>query len=306
MRRNLISLLDLSQEEIQSLIDLSFEIKQKDKRKETYSPLKGKSLALIFQKPSMRTRISCEMGMWQLGGKAFYLSQQEVGLGEREAIEDLSRGISRYFDAVVLRTYSHDTIIKFAASSTIPTINGLSDLFHPLQALSDLFTIRERFGDLKGVKIAFVGDGNNVCHSLSIAAAKMGMNLRIATPHPYSPKKEVVREVKEIAKRSGATIEFLHNPKDAAKEADIIYTDVWVSMGEEDEAEYKRREFRGYQVNSSLLQLTNKDAVVMHCLPAHRGEEISSEVLDGPHSIVFHQAENRLYTTKAVLVFLMG
>jgi ornithine carbamoyltransferase len=303
MKRDLISLLDLSQEEIQSLIDLSFEVKQ---GRMGDFPLKGKSLALIFQKPSMRTRVSCEIAAWQLGGMAFYLGEEEVGLGKRESIEDCSKVISRYFDGVVLRTYLHDDLIRFAASSSIPTINGLSDLLHPLQALSDLFTIKERFGQLRGLRMAFVGDGNNVCHSLIIGAAKIGMDIRVATPPPYSPKREILEKADEVASETGATIEILHDPRDAVRDVDILYTDVWVSMGQENEAECKKGEFEGYQVNSSLLRLAKRDVVVMHCLPAHRGEEISDDVLDGPHSIVITQAENRLHTMKAVLLFIMG
>lgn len=306
MKRDLLSPLDLSSEEIESLIDLSFKIKEWDKKGKRYSPLRGKSLALIFQRPSMRTRISCEIGMWQLGGRAFYLGQEEVGLGKRESIEDFSRVISRYFDGAVLRTYSHDDLVRFSALSTIPIINGLSNLFHPLQLLADLFTIHERFGGLRGLNLAFIGDGNNVCHSLIIGGAKMGMNLKIATPRAYSPNREIVEKGREISKDTGARIDILYEPRDAAKEADIIYTDVWVSMGQEEEAEVKVKGFKGYQVDSALVGLGKEDAVVMHCLPAHRGDEITDDVIDGPKSIVFDQAENRLYMMKAILVFLMG
>lgn len=297
MKRDLCILLNLSPKEIEGMLVLSKKLKEKDLKGESYKPLSGKSLALIFEKPSMRTRVSCELGMRQLGGEAIYIGPQEAGIGKRESIKDYGRVLSGYFDGILARTYSHDNLLKLAASASVPVINGLSDLFHPCQVLSDFFTLKERFGKLQGLKVAFIGDGNNVCHSLILGSPMVGIELRVASPKGYEPKEEVV---------NGREVIITADPREAAQDVDAIYTDTWVSMGQEEEAERRREIFRPYQVNAELVGLAKKEAVVMHCLPAHRGEEITDEVIDGEHSIVFDQAQNRLYTQKAIFVFFLS
>lgn len=304
MNKDFLTIKNLDIQDIESIFSLTNDLK-KDKKKFSDS-LKGKSIALIFQKPSNRTRVSFEVGIFQLGGHAIYLKPEDLNLGIRESIEDISKTLSRYLDAIVVRTFSHQTVLELAKYADIAVINGLSDLLHPCQALSDVFTIQEKCGKLKGITFAYVGDGNNVCHSLMYAAAKIGMNLNIATPKKYSPKKEIIQEALDIAKKTGAVISLSNNPKDAVGDSDVIYTDVWVSMGKEKEAWRRKMAFGEFQVNKELLSLAKSSALIMHCLPAHRGQEITDEIIDGPNSIVFDQAENRLHVQKAILLALLG
>ena len=270
------------------------------------APLRGRSLAMIFEKPSLRTRLSFEMAMVQLGGHAAYMSPAEVGLGRRESVADVARVTSRYVDGIVLRTFAHETTEEFARSSSVPVINGLSDLSHPCQGLADVFTIREKKGTDRNVVVAYVGDGNNVCHSLMLGVALSGQTLRVATPPGYEPQERFRSRTAEIARQTRASVEVGRDPAEAVRGADVVYTDVWTSMGQEQEYERRRRAFQGYQVNPQLLRLAKRDAIVMHDLPAHRGEEITDDVIDGPQSAVFDQAENRLHAQKALVRWLLG
>lgn len=268
--------------------------------------LENKTLALLFEKPSLRTRVSFEVAMLQLGGKAIYLSPAEVGLGGRESVPDVARVLGRYVDAIAARTFSHQTVTTLAEYSGVPVVNALSDQEHPCQALADLLTIYEKKGELKGLTLAFIGDGNNVAHSLLLAAALTGMNFKIASPTGYAVKDEILKLAQKYAKSSGAEILRLKEPRLAVDGADIVYTDVWASMGQEAETEKRRKAFANYQVNGKLLSLAKKDAIFMHDLPAHRGEEVTDDVIDGPQSVVFDQAENRMHAQKALLAQLLG
>lgn len=302
--KDLISLKDLSVGEIEEIFGLAEKLKDEG-RQVTTEPLKGKTIGLIFEKPSLRTRVSLEVAMAQLGGDAIYLGPDEIKLGQREAIKDVAKTLSRYLDGIVARTFKHQDLLELAKYATIPVINGLSDLSHPCQALADLFTVKERFGKLKGVKMAFVGDGNNVCNSLLYGCAKLGVDLSVATPKGYEPKQEIYKGAQDLAKSSGAKIAYHYDPSEAVKDADVIYTDVWTSMGQEKEKAIRVKAFKGFQVSSKLCSKAKKDYYIMHCLPAHRGEEITDECLDGEHSIVFDQAENRLHIEKAILLLLL-
>jgi len=301
MKRDLLSIKDLSKAEIEELIGLSAKLKAHKER--FLHILEGKTIGLIFHKPSLRTRVSFEVGMGQLGGNSLYLG--EISLSQRESLKDIARTLSRYLDAIILRTFDHATVIELAAQASIPVINGLSDLLHPCQVLSDLFTINEKLKSLKGTVLAYIGDGNNVCHSLLYAAAKMGMVLKIATPSGYEPKINILDEARQIAKESGARIELAHQPTQVVQDAQIIYTDVWASMGQEGERQERKKIFAEFQVNKELLHYAKENVLIMHCLPAHRGEEITDEVIDAPNSIVFDQAENRLHMQKAILIKLL-
>jgi len=270
------------------------------------SLLEGKMLALVFEKPSLRTRVSFELAMQQLGGHTIYLSPAEVGLGERESVSDVARVLSRYVDAIAARTFSHQTLQVLASYSGVPVINALSDLEHPCQALADLFTIYEKKGELGGLTLAFVGDGNNVAHSLLLAASLMGMNFRIASPAGYAVQDGILHMAKGYATDSGGEIFCTEEPRLAVSGADVVYTDVWTSMGQETEAGQRRQIFAGYQVNSELLSLAREDAILMHPLPAHYGEEVAEDILDSPKSVVLDQAENRLYLQKALLAEMLG
>ena len=263
--------------------------------------LKGKTLALIFEKPSLRTRVSFETGMAQLGGHAVFLGPQEIQLGVRESPSDCARSLSRWVDIIVARTFSQEVLEEMAVAASVPVLNGLTDLFHPCQVLTDCFTLLEHKGRLEGLKIAFVGDGNNMVHSWMQAAVKLPFSFVLACPKGYEPDAEVTREAKE----EGGRITITHRVEEAVRGADVIYTDVWTSMGQESEAEIRRKAFKGYQVNGALVALAKRDVVVMHCLPAHRGEEITHEVLEGPHSIAFDQVENRLHVQKAILLWIL-
>ncbi|MBI3967231.1 MAG: ornithine carbamoyltransferase [Chloroflexi bacterium] len=290
---------------MQDVLDLAVALKVATKAGERHRVAEGKTLALLFEKPSLRTRVSFEVAMRQLGGESLYLSPQEVQIGRRESVADVARVLSRYVDAVVLRTFDHQTIVELAQHSSIPVVNGLSDLSHPCQALADVLTIKEKKGRLEGVKIAFVGDGNNnVTHSLMLAAAKTGASISVACPPGYEPNPAYLEWSQDAAAGRGA-VTVCHEPAAAVTGADVVYTDVWTSMGQESEYERRLAIFRRYQVNSGLLALAQPDAIVMHDLPAHRGEEITDDVIDGPRSVVFDQAENRLHAQKAVLATLL-
>ncbi|MCC3355592.1 ornithine carbamoyltransferase [Bacillus sp. REN16] len=303
--KDLLTLIDLTQEDIIGLLDSALDIKQKHKNGEETSYLKGKTLAMIFEKHSTRTRVSFEAGMLQLGGNAIYLNSNDMQLGRGESIADTAMVLSEYVDAIMIRTFEHEKIEELANFASIPVINGLTEDFHPCQALADLLTIYEHKKSFKGNKLVYVGDGNNVAHSLMIAAAKVGLDCTVVCPPKYAPKTFIVEKAKEIAKETNAVIEISHDPVEGLKGADFIYTDVWASMGQEQEQQERLEAFMPYQVNSELVSAANDDYLFMHCLPAHRGEEVSAEVIDGPHSVVFEQAGNRLHAQKAVLKAIM-
>jgi len=295
--KDLISINDLSTPEIKGIFQLTKDLKQRRERGEkVISLLAGKNVGLLFEKPSTRTRISFEVGINELGGNSFFFSPEQLQLGRGESIADTGRILSLYLDGVVVRAYRHQMVEDLAKYCTIPVINALTDLLHPCQILADIYTLKEKKGKLEGLKVAFIGAGNNVSHSWIYGAAKVGINLLVATPRGYEPNKEIVQECK---------IELTNDPRKAAKGADVLYTDVWTSMGEEEEEKQRKKDFQHFQVNSELLKLAKKDVLVMHCLPAHRGEEIASEVIDGPHSIVWEQAGNRLHVQKAILLTLL-
>ena len=296
--KDLISIADLDSDELQKLIKSAIWLKQAGKKK----LLEGKVLALLFEKPSLRTRVSFDVAMNQLDGHALMLSQAEVGLGEREPIADMARVLSRYVDGIVARTFDHQSVALLAKHATVPVINGLTDEEHPCQALSDLLTIQEKKRGLEGLSIAYVGDANNVANSLLLACPLVGMEFRIASPKGYGPKERVLAQ----AQKSGGQILLTEDAKQAVEDADVLYTDVWTSMGQEAEAERRRASFAGYQVNQELLSLAKRDAIFMHPLPAHHGEEIAEGLLESPQSVVFDQAENRLHMQKAILVKLLG
>jgi ornithine carbamoyltransferase len=300
--KDLLSISDLSGDDILSLISDAIDIKARG----WLSLLDGKVLALIFEKPSLRTRVSFEIAMRQLDGQCIYLSPAEVGLGERESVPDVARVLGRYVDAIAARTFSHQTLKVLAGNCRVPVINALSDLEHPCQALADLLTIYEKKGELSGLNLAFVGDGNNVAHSLLLAAALTGMNFRIASPADYTVQAAILDQAREYAKASGAEISGTEEPQLAVRGADIVYTDVWTSMGQEAEAQQRRQVFASYQVNSELLSLAREDVILMHPLPAHRGEEVTEDILESEQSVVFDQAENRMHLQKALLVQMLG
>jgi len=304
MTKDFISITQLNQKELNDIFSLTDQLKR-NKRK-FKDMLCGKTIALIFEKPSNRTRVSFEVGMDQLGGHSIYLGPDEISLGVRETIQDVAKTLSRYVQGIVLRTFSHDNILEMAKHADIPVINGLTDLLHPCQAIADLYTIKEKMGKLKDINLAYIGDGNNVCHSLLHSAGITGMNLAVATPKNYEPNDNIVKEAINLAKKSGARISVLNEPKMALKDADVIYTDVWASMGQEKEAGQRKIIFKDYQVNKEMVSLAKKNCLIMHCLPAHRGEEITDEVIDSKNSIVFDQAENRLHVQKAILIKLLN
>ncbi|WP_084042351.1 ornithine carbamoyltransferase [Hippea sp. KM1] len=307
MVKHCLSLKDLTKEEIVNLLKLSQQIKQKIKNGENYEPLKGVILGMIFEKPSTRTRLSFETGMKRLGGDAVFLSPRDIQLGRGESIEDTARVISRYVDIIMIRTFEHSRIERFAQYSTVPVINALTDLLHPCQVLADLLTIKEKLGDIEGIKVAFFGDGNNMANSWIYAAAVVGFELRVATPVDCAPNGVVINNALKLAQKSGAKIILTDDPKEAAEGADVLYTDVWASMGQEDQKEKKHALMRPYQVNRELVKYANKDYIFMHCLPAHRGEEVEAEIIDDEkHSVVFDEAENRTYAQLATIMNLIG
>ncbi len=300
--KHLISMADLSQEEIIELLDVATDLKEKRVKGKVTDLLKNKSIGMIFEKSSTRTRVSFEVAMNDLGGHALYLNPRDMQLGRGETVADTAKVLSRYLYCIVARVYSHDTVSELAAHSDVPVINALSDREHPCQIIADLMTIREYKNRLKGLKYAWVGDGNNVCNSAILGCTLVGIEIAVACPPGYEPDPEIVKQ----ARRLGGKVTVTNDPAEAAKDADVLYTDVWVSMGDEDEREKRLRDLAPYQINTQLVNLARQDAIVMHCLPAHRGEEISAEVMDGPHSVVFDQAENRLHAQKALLLRLMA
>ncbi|MFA5087798.1 MAG: ornithine carbamoyltransferase [Candidatus Omnitrophota bacterium] len=302
MKKNLLTLHDVSLKEIAHIFDLARKMKKNKGRFDHH--LKGKTIALLFQKPSNRTRVSFEVGIWQLGGNCLYLGPDEIDLGKRESTSDVAKTLSRYLDGIVARTHLHQDIVELGKNATIPIINGLSDQFHPCQALTDIFSIQEKFGTLKGITLAYVGDGNNVCRSLMLGAAKVGLNMNIASPQGYEPADDIVEIIKPIAQKTKAKITITNSPQEAIRGAQVVYADVWVSMGQEKESAERLKKFRDFQINSALVKSADADYVFMHCLPAHRGFEVTTEVIDSPHSIIFEQAENRLHVQKAILIFL--
>ncbi len=305
MKRDFLSIGDLTTKEIESLLVRAKELKSLQKSGIEHHPLKGKNLGLLFEKQSTRTRLSFEVAIAQLGGHSIYLSPNQIQMGRGEEVRDTAQVFARYLDAIVIRTYDHPMIEEWARYSTIPVINGLTDLHHPCQIISDLLTILEKKGRVCGIRMAYIGDGNNVAHSLIEGAALMGMKIRIATPQGYEPDKAIVERAGIWAKETGASIEILREPAEAVKDADVVYTDVWTSMGQEKEEEDRREIFRRYQINRELMNRAKDDAIIMHCLPAHRGEEITEEMMESPRSVIFDQAENRLHMQKALLEMLM-
>jgi ornithine carbamoyltransferase len=304
--RSLLSVSDLSARDLASILERMKSLKPAIKRREALSDLRGVAVGLFFEKPSTRTRTSFEMATIRLGGHPIYLGTDEMQTSRGEPVKDTARILGDYLDIIVGRVYSHDTLSGLAEFSGIPVVNALSDLEHPTQIISDLFTISETKGKLQGLTLAFIGDGDNVCNSLLLGASLVGMNIVTACPSGYAPNHEVLRQAEENARKSGSRVEVVDDPKEAAVDSDVLYTDVWVSMGEEKERSRRVRAFRGFQINSEILKLASRDAVVMHCLPAHRGLEITDDVIEGKQSVVWLQAENKLYGAAAVLDFVKG
>ena len=305
--RDLLSVADLSVAEVLRLFDTAAALKAeyRETRRHVAEPLRGRTIALLFQRPSLRTRVTFEAGMSQLGGHAVYLAHDTV-LGARESVRDVARNLDRFVDALVARAGPHEIVVELAAQAAIPVINGLTIREHPCQALADVFTLRERFGRLDRLVLAFVGDGNNVYHSLALLGPALGLEVRLAHPPGYAPNARLVERARELADAGGGRLVFTHDPLQAVNGAAVVYTDAWTSMGQEAEAEERRDAFRGYQVNDALLDAAGSDVVAMHCLPAHRGEEITSAVMDGPRSLILDQSENRLHVQKALLVEILG
>jgi len=304
--RDLLSIHDLSTQELNDIMALSKKLKQQLKQGQEHHLLKGKTLGMIFEKSSTRTRVSFEVGMWQLGGQALFLSSRDLQIGRGEPVKDTARVLSRFLDGIMIRTYSHAEVEELAEYASIPVVNGLTDLMHPCQALTDIFTAMEHKGDLKGRKMAFIGDGNNMVHSLMHACAKVGMDIAVASPMGYLPDPLMVAEAQADAQMTGSKITIVQDPFAAAKDADVLYTDVWSSMGQEAEQIIRQKAFAGFQINSAIMDVARPDAIVLHCLPAHRGEEITEEVFEGPQSAVFDQAENRLHVQKAIIALLLA
>lgn len=303
MKKDLISLLDCTDAKVAALINSADQLKKN--RGQMRTDLKGKSVALVFQKPSNRTRVSFSVGVHELGGHSLYLGPDEISLGKRESTYDVAKTLSRYVHCIVARVFHNSDMVELAQEADVPVINALCDLYHPCQALADIQTIRERFRALKGLTVSYVGDGNNVFHSLMIACAQTGISVRFAGPKGYDPNPTILKQAQAIARKNGAVIECGRDPKEAVKGAQVIYSDVWVSMGQEKETARRIKEFKGYQINSALAKLAAKDYIFMHCLPAHRGLEVTADIIDGPHSVIFDQAENRLHAQKAVLLDLL-
>ncbi len=304
--KDLLALYALTREEINEILRVAADLKAKQKQGISHPVLAGKTLAMIFTKSSTRTRVSFEVAMYQLGGCPLFLSGSELQLGRGETIADTARVLSRYVDGIMIRTFAHSDVEELAKYADVPVINGLTDLNHPCQVLADFQTIIERKGKLEGLKLAYVGDGNNVCHSLLNGCAKMGMHISVAAPKGYEPDRNIVELAVADAKASGAVIKITEDPVQAVKDADVIYTDVWASMGQEEEHAERLKIFRPYQVSSELVMGAKPDYIFLHCLPAHRGEEVAEEVIDGPNSAIFDEAENRLHAQKAVLALTMG
>jgi ornithine carbamoyltransferase len=304
--RSLLSVSDLSARELSAMLDRMKSLKPAIKKREPLSDLRGKAVGMLFEKPSTRTRTSFEVATVRLGGFPVYLASEELQTSRGEPVKDTARVLGSYLDVIVGRVFSHETLTTMAEFSGVPVLNGLSDLEHPTQAISDLFTINESKGKLQGLTLCFIGDGDNVCNSLLLGASLVGMNAVAACPNGYSPNPDILRRAEENAKESGSTVRVVDDPKEAAVDSDVLYTDVWVSMGEENERARRMRAFRGFQINSEMLKLASKNAIVMHCLPAHRGLEITDEVIEGKQSVVWRQAENKLYGAAAALDFVTG
>lgn len=303
--QHFISIADYSSTELKDILGLAVRLKDEWKQDGNHPLLKNKVLAMVFQKPSLRTRVSFDMAMRHVGGDALYLSPNEIGLGKRESIADVSRVLSGYVDGIMARVFEHEHILQLAHYASVPVINGLSDYNHPCQAMADMLTIYERFGDWSGLKLTYIGDGNNVAVSLAFACARLGLNFTIAAPMGYDIPVEAWMQAEEMAKDTSVRLRKLQDPYEAVRGAQVIYTDTWISMGQEAEAEKRRQLFPPYQVNAKLLAEADPKAIVLHCLPAHRGEEITAEVADGPQSAIFQQAENRMHAEKAILVTLI-
>ena len=304
--KHFLAVSDLSSGEVQELLDLAVKLKEEYFKKGNPPYFKGKVMGMIFQKPSLRTRVSFDMAMLQCGGDALYLSPNEIGLGQRESIADIARVLSGYVQALMARTFDHEHVLQLAQWSEIPVINGLSDYNHPCQGMADALTIQEKFGKAKGLNVAYVGDGNNVAVSLMHACAKLGWNFTIASPEDYDISPKAIEIAKEIIKETGSVLTFVRDPHEAVKGAQVIYTDTWTSMGQEEETAKREEVFPPYQVNAQLVSEADKDVIVMHCLPAHRNHELTDDVADGPHSVIFPQAHNRLHAQKAILARLFG
>jgi ornithine carbamoyltransferase len=305
--KDFLTLADFTAEQIDAFIQEARLLKEEKKQGKLNESLKGKTLGMIFEKPSTRTRVSFEVGMFQLGGHALFLSSKELQLGRGETLFDTAKVLSRYVDGVMIRTFAHDKLEQFAEHADVPVINGLTDLHHPAQVLADLLTIYEHKGRLKGLKMCYVGDGwNNMTHSLLEGAALTGMDLAVAYPENYAPNPQIVQHVLQLAKQSGSQIQLTTDPREAIEQADVVVTDVWTSMGFEAEGEKRRQDFQAFQVNQHLCAGAKEDFIFLHCLPAHRGEEVTAEIIDGPHSVVFDEAENRLHAQKAILKTLLS
>jgi len=305
LKRDIISVMDMK-DDFEDILASAVKMKKEPKKGSKQDVLKGKVLGMVFEKPSLRTRISFEVGMTQLGGKALYIGPDEVSMGKRESVSDVANVLSRYVNAIMYRAFSNQTMRELAKHASVPVINGLDDLEHPCQCAADLLTVLEKKGKLKGLQLVYVGDGNNVCNSLLLGCALTGMNMRAATPKDFKPNADILAKAQEIAKEKGGRIETLSNPYQAVEGADVIYTDTWVSMGQEAEKQAREKLFLPYQVNDKLAEKANKDYIFLHCLPAHRGLEVSADVIDGPHSVVFDEAENRMHAQKAILVAVLG
>ncbi|HBP63989.1 MAG TPA: ornithine carbamoyltransferase [Desulfosporosinus sp.] len=303
--RDFISLHDFTQDELSCILDVANKLKHEQKTGRPHTALQGKTLGMIFTKSSTRTRVSFEVGMYQLGGHALFLSGRDIQLGRGETIADTARVLSRMVDGIMIRTFSHQEVLDLAEFATIPIINGLTDLLHPCQVLADLMTIQEHKGHLAGLKLAYIGDGNNMAHSLMFGGAKMGLHVVIASPPGYKPDPVMVALAQADAKANGGCVEVIDDPLEAVRGADVLYTDVWASMGQEEEANVRKAAFEGYQINSDSLKRANQSAIVLHCLPAHRGEEITEDVIEGPQSVVFDEAENRLHAQKAIMALVI-
>lgn len=304
--KDFLQLADYTTEEILYMLEVAQELKAQQKQGKPHPHLGGKVLGMIFEKSSTRTRVSFEVGMLQLGGHAIFLSSRDIQIGRGESISDTAKVLSRYVDGIMIRTFAHETVEELAEHATVPVINGLTDLQHPTQVLADLLTILENKGKLEGLKLAYVGDGNNnMAHSLMEGAAKVGMDISIASPSGYLPNAEITERAIKFGQQTGSTVTITNNPQEAVKDADVIVTDVWTSMGQEEETAKRLEAFQSYQVNTELCKLAKDDYLFLHCLPAHRGEEVTAEIIDGPHSVVFDEAENRLHAQKAILKLLL-
>ncbi len=301
--KDFISIHDWNADEVAEIFSIAAEMKKNPQK--FHDGLRGQTLGMIFEKSSTRTRVSFEVGMFQLGGHALFLSSRDIQLGRGETIDDTAKVLSRYVDGIMARTFAHRTVTDLAEHASVPVINGLTDLLHPCQGMTDYFTASEKLGDLKGRTIAYVGDGNNMAHSLLYGAPKVGMNIVIATPEGFEPNAEVVATARKDAEAAGTTVTLTHSLEEAAREVDVIETDVWVSMGQEEEKARRERAFHGWMVDAKLMGLAKKEAIFMHCLPAHRGEEVAAEVADSPQSVIFDEAENRLHVQKAIMYLLM-